>query len=237
MPIIILLILLLLLFPPLGLILLFYIAVGLVFFLPFFLFFESIFSLIFIPWQIVQIATDKRVRQNHALEHATVNVIEEKWGEQKISGLAAKNGFTLMGDLPPHNIILTAAKIGLSRMKAGETNLAIHKRCGTSAAAANLLFAIVFLWVLFSSDYISMFSIIMVFILANLLSRPLGTLLQKYFTTTSDVQDIEIAGIGINRPNMGIGLLFVPIPSNSVFVHTTRVYDTRYRFPHIFDWW
>ena len=220
MPLLILIILFLILFPSFLPFFLLYLIIGLIFFLPFLFLFESLFSLIFIPWQIIEIASDKRVRQNHALEHATVNVIEESFGPQKISGLAAKNGFTLMGDLPPSDIILNAAYIALERLKRGEKNLAIHPRCGTSIAAANFIFSVSFIVLLLYTGYLSIFSVILAFIISHIFGKPFGKILQKYFTTSADVKDVEITGIGYKGHDMGFFLGFLPIPSNSIFIYT-----------------
>ena len=44
----------------------------------------------------------QKVRRNHALEHATVNVIEERYGPSNIAGMAYEDGFTLKGTLDPY---------------------------------------------------------------------------------------------------------------------------------------
>ena len=61
--------------------------------LPFGFTLRSLFSLLTIPGQIWQIATNRRLRANHALEHATINVIEEYYGPQQLAGFAREDGF------------------------------------------------------------------------------------------------------------------------------------------------
>ncbi|MCG0275493.1 MAG: DUF6391 domain-containing protein, partial [Thermosediminibacteraceae bacterium] len=60
--------------------------------------FQSLFNIVTIPGQLLKIATDKRVRKNHSLEHATINVLEERYGRTlRIGGLAYSDGFSISG--------------------------------------------------------------------------------------------------------------------------------------------
>jgi len=80
--------------------------------LPYVFLFNSFYNVVTIPWQILKIAVDKRVRKNHSLEHATVNVLEERYGRTlQIGGLAYSNGFSLSGpELPPPYEVLSAVR-------------------------------------------------------------------------------------------------------------------------------
>ena len=90
--------------------------------LPYVFMFNSFYNVITIPWQIVKIATDRRVRKNHSLEHATINVLEEQYGRTlRVGGLAHSNGFSLSGpDLPPPYEVMNAVREGHFRMINGE---------------------------------------------------------------------------------------------------------------------
>lgn len=191
------LILLLLFFPYLLLPILAFFLISFIFLLPYMCVFNSIFNIITIPGQIMKIATDRRVRKNHSLEHATVNVLEERYGRPlNIGGLAYSDGFTLSGpDLPPAYEVLDAAREALYRMKNGEIHLAIHQRCGTSIAAANLIFSVFFILVLVFYKHLSIFNVLAAFFLANMLAIPFGRTLQRFFTTYPDVRDLIIADI------------------------------------------
>lgn len=74
MPFLLLLLLIIPLVPGLGFALLLFLILGILFILPLQFFFYSLVTIVTVPWQLIQIASDRRMRQNHACEHATVNV-------------------------------------------------------------------------------------------------------------------------------------------------------------------
>ncbi len=168
--------------------------------------FNSLASLVIIPSQLYRIATEPLLRKNHALEHATLNVIEEHYGAQPISGLARKDGFVLRSQgssVSPH-LIEEAAKTGLRRLQNGEERLAIHPRCGTSTAAANLMFSAVFLAVLFGIGEWSLPVLLVALVSINVLGPRIGQLLQRFLTTSSDVQGMEIVRVSSGYSQRGI---------------------------------
>jgi hypothetical protein len=195
------------------------VLVLLVFLLPFLLIFQSFLNVILIPWQMVQLAADKRMRQNHALEHATVNVIEERYGPTTLTGLAAKNGFFIMGPVGDPGALVTAARIAQERMKRGERQLAIHPRCGTSIAAANFIFALVFLLGQGLTGHFTLWGVVLALLLAHVLARPVGALMQRAFTTDPDVSDLEVVDVADASPQMGLNLFF-PLGPQRYFVQT-----------------
>lgn len=155
----------------------------------------SLITLVTVPQQIINIAKDKAIRRNHALEHATINVLEKyASGRLPLSGLAQKNGFIISGAQDP-NLVVEAAQEGLSLLKRGECQLAIHRNCGTSIAIANFIAALLFLIFLIQTGYFSIFAILIALLMANILGPYLGEFTQKYFTTSCDVEDLEIVGI------------------------------------------
>lgn len=160
-------------------------------FIPFKFTFDSIFSLFAVPKQIYQIATNSDLRRNHALEHATVNTLEKEYGYRGLAGYAGDDGFYIIG---VDNIyeVEEAARKGISLLKDGHHNLAIHSRCGTSLTVANFLSAIIFLVLLISTGYFSIINMIIAIIIANLIGPYLGRVVQKNLTTTSQVKEMEI---------------------------------------------
>ena len=209
-------------FPYLLLPILLFLGIGFLFLLPYVFLFNSFYNVVTIPWQILKIAVDKRVRKNHSLEHATVNVLEERYGRTlQIGGLAYSNGFSLSGpELPPPYEVLSAVREGHFRMINGEKDLAIHPRCGTSIAAANFLFSLAFILVLLFSRHFTLLNLIVAFLLANLLAKPFGRILQKYFTTYSDVDDVAVQDIYIQPSNYGISFMLMLNPNRSYFIKT-----------------
>ena len=67
-------------FPYLLIPIIIFLGIGFLFLLPYAFVFNSFYNVLTIPWQIIKIATDQRIRKNHSLEHATINVLEERYG-------------------------------------------------------------------------------------------------------------------------------------------------------------
>ncbi len=145
------------------------------------------------PAQFLKIAGNQRLRQNHALEHATLNVLEERFGRQRLSGMSREDGFILRGYGDPA-LIQWAAEEGLARLKRGEGGLALHDRCGTSIASANLVSSVVLLVLLFGLGRFSLLNVVGAMVLANLGGPVLGRLFQRFLTTTAVVDDVFIVG-------------------------------------------
>ncbi|MDD4570061.1 MAG: DUF6391 domain-containing protein [Tepidanaerobacteraceae bacterium] len=210
------------LFPYLLIPIIIFLGIGFLFLLPYVFVFNSFYNVLTIPWQIVKIAFDRRIRKNHSLEHATINVLEERYGRKlQAGGLAKPNGFSLSGpDLPPPYEIMSAVREGHFRMINGERDLAIHPRCGTSIAAANFLFSLVFIIILFSSNHLSLLNIIAAFLLANLLANPFGRILQRFFTTHPVVDDVAIQDIYSQSSNYNLPFALVINPNRTYFIKT-----------------
>ncbi len=172
-------------------------------FLPFILFwlivFQSVQTLILTPISLWQTFTNKQVRRNHALEHATANVLEEKYGSSRVAGMAFKDGFKLFGDLPHPSLMVEAAREGLQRLRNGESRLAIHPRCGTALAIGQFIFAASFIFIVFFLHSISIIDILLAIGLSFLLSKPLGLLAQKFLTTSTDVKDMKLVDLKADR--------------------------------------
>ncbi len=178
----------------------------------------SILTLVTAPKQFRTLLRDRRLRRNHALEHATINVIEERLGPSKLAGLAASEGFTIQGGAPP-DLVASAAQEALQRLRAGERRLAIHPRCGTSLIAAQLVMAVVFIVALVLLRELSWLAFLAGLLAAIILGPRLSLLLQRFVTTDARVGDLRISGIEAKRPDGRLGLvsMFVLGP---VFVHT-----------------
>ncbi|WP_408954399.1 DUF6391 domain-containing protein [Natroniella sp. ANB-PHB2] len=174
-----------LLFPILSLIFL------AVIFIPYKFTIDSVITLLLAPKQIIKIATNSRLRQNHALEHATINVLEEKFGCQSLSGLAKEDGFYINGVVNPR-FIEQAAQEGLARLQQGEVGLVVHRRCGTSIAVANILASVIFLFLLIQTGYFNILYVLLAIVVANLVGPVLGVMVQKRLTTSTKVDEVII---------------------------------------------
>ncbi len=179
----------------------------------------SLVTLATAPSQFRTLLSDRRLRRNHALEHGTINVIEERLGPSRLAGLAESGGFTVQGGAPP-DLVASAAQEALLRLRAGERRLAIHPRCGTSLVAAQLVTAIVFIVALLLLGELSWLPFLAGLVAAAVLGPRLSLLLQRYVTTDARVGDLQISGVEVRRPEGRFGLvsMFVLGP---VFVHTS----------------
>ena len=67
----------------------------------------------------------RRIRQNHALEHATITILSRVVPDLRVSARSSSNGFMIFGDVDLGQL-RRALDEALSRLQAGEAELAIH---------------------------------------------------------------------------------------------------------------
>lgn len=156
----------------------------------------SLGTLITLPGQMVRLAFDRRRRRNHALEHATVNVLEQRYGARlPMGGFAEPDGFFIHGPANPQ-AVMAAAREGLERLQAGERQLAIHPRCGTMIVSGQLISAVTFFLVLFALKSVTLATLLLAMVVAIVaarsLAQPLGLFLQRTLTTSTDVQGLHV---------------------------------------------
>ncbi len=78
------------------------------------------------------------VRQNHALEHATMHILNRRYPYLRLMGRSSLSGFYLYGALDTQELA-DAVSEALLRLQQGERHLAIHPRCGTNLAVTSVL--------------------------------------------------------------------------------------------------
>jgi hypothetical protein len=137
-------------------------------------------------------------RRNHALEHATLHMLSHAH-QGNMAGHSNPTGFFLLGNFSTTDI-WSAATEALTRLRSGESGLAVHAGCGTNIATSVLL-AASFAWFplrgrtsTFGRLLFIPIALIFAFIGYNL-SRPLGPWLQKYITTEADMGELQIIDI------------------------------------------
>ena len=145
----------------------------------------------------------RRTRQHHAIEHATLTILAERFPGRRMVGYSDPAGFTLLADIPEE-----AARRGVAdamlRLQAGETSLAIHPNCGTNLLTTGVL---VTLAAMLGSagprkDRLNRFTRMLVLVLPVLMIGPtLGLRLQRYTTQAEigdrwlkDVRALDMAG-------------------------------------------
>src|SRR5215471_13243931 len=83
--------------------------------------------------KIDDILFGRRVRQNHALEHATITILSGMIPDLSINARSFSDGFIIFRDLDL-GLLRRAVDEALRRLQAGEAQLAIHPNCGTNLA-------------------------------------------------------------------------------------------------------
>jgi fructose-1,6-bisphosphatase/sedoheptulose 1,7-bisphosphatase-like protein len=110
-------------------------------------------------------------------------------------GRATSDGFYIYGKVPTEKIRESAAE-GLARLKQGESQLAVSPLCGTNLAVAGILAGLASLLALGNrSRWERAPNVLMAAVVAVVGAQPLGRLVQRYVTTSPDVQDLEIVEV------------------------------------------
>jgi len=136
-------------------------------------------------------------RRNHALEHATLKVLAERYKGIKMMGHSNPGGFLLFADLPTE-LVTEAVLEARKRLQAGEKDLAIHPGCGTNVAASSFLagsVSFVVLMALSRGKTPKWWQILLSTLVAvpvYILSKPIGPHLQKAITTDADINGLEV---------------------------------------------
>lgn len=146
----------------------------------------------------------RAIRQNHALEHATIAVLLHRLnGRVRMMGRAGWDGFYIFGNIPTR-VIEEAAQEALERLRSGQKDLAVSPMCGTNIVVAGLAAGVASMVVARGHRGMDRFGrILTASLLAVLLAQPLGKLAQKHITTTADVDNVSIGRV-IRSADMGI---------------------------------
>lgn len=138
-------------------------------------------------------------RRNHAVEHATLKILARKYEDKNLAGHSNPTGFFLFGDMTTSDIG-DAIDEAMRRLRAGESDLAIHPGCGTNLATSMLLPAS-FAWIPFQSTRSLRWRLLLIPValmfaaFGFLLSKPLGPWLQRHVTTQADLGDLQLVEI------------------------------------------
>lgn len=141
--------------------------------------------------------TIRRVRRNHALEHATVTLMLEEGVRGPLGGYSTPWGFFVVGDLSTEQLgrIVGEALNGLS---SGRSEMAISPHCGTNMAVA-ALFSGVLTRLVFGKNKKGRWKRLPLalgaVVVGVLLSKPVGNAIQRRFTTLSDMDGLEVVSI------------------------------------------
>jgi len=145
-----------------------------------------------------------RVRRNHALEHATLQILSEREGDTRLMGRSSVWGFMVYGDVDTREL-LQAAQDGVRRLRAGQRSLAVHPNCGSNYAVAGVIAGLGSFLALGGLNRDEDEGLLerlarlplacAVGTLGVIASRPLGAAFQAHVTTEADVGDLQITKV------------------------------------------
>lgn len=138
-------------------------------------------------------------RRNHALEHATIHILSAKFPDRHMAGHSNPTGFYILGNAETDDV-QSAVMEAWTRLRAGESELAIHAGCGTNFATTALLAGSLAWFPLSGSKSTRQRFWLLPFavafgVLGYLLSQPLGPILQAKVTTEPDLGDMQIESV------------------------------------------
>jgi hypothetical protein len=198
------------------------------FLLPILFSLQAVGSLFVYPKQLRAIFGNKILRRNHALEHATIVVMMEREPGRKLNGFSTDDGFFVQG-VRSISEVESAAREAMRRLQNGEKRLAIHRNCGTTIVAANLLAAIFFLVTLglgflyLGGTYLYLMILGSV-VLAFALRIPLSLVLQRFVTTDADLTNAEVGWVEPAQPgDLKSGIFGLLLAASTVRV---RIFHT-----------
>ncbi len=196
------------------------------FLLPILFSLQAVGSLFVYPRQLRAVFGNKILRRNHALEHATIVVMMEREPGRRLNGFSTDDGFFVQG-VRSIAEVESAAREAIRRLHDGERGLAVHRNCGTTIVAANLLAAVFFLTALGVGVYLDWNLYLLILgsvVLAFALRVPLSLLLQRFVTTDADLSNAEVGWVEPANPgDLRSGIFGLLLAASTVRV---RVFHT-----------
>ena len=144
-------------------------------------------------------------RRNHALEHATLHMLA-RTHKINMAGHSNPTGFFILGELRTEEI-REALNEAYTRLRSGESGLAIHPGCGTNLVATAFLPGTL-AWLPFQSTRSTRIRILLLplallfGVFGFFLSKPLGTWLQRNITTEADLGNMRIVDVTFVRKGL-----------------------------------
>jgi hypothetical protein len=143
----------------------------------------------------VALRLGKRLRQNHALEHATIAILQQYDPRARIIARSTSRGFRLYGTARSDEVRM-AVDEALSRLRGGESQLAIADRCGTTVAVG-VLVGTLGLWLneFMRSPRQKIALGIATSLAIAISSQPVGLLAQRHITTDARLEGLQVRDV------------------------------------------
>ena len=139
----------------------------------------------------------RRVRQHHAIEHATLLLLVKRLPGVRAAGHSDLRGFIILGEVPT-DVLAATVKEALVRLQVGEHELAVHPNCGTNLVTAGALSGIGAALMISNRErswWARVPSAILGVTLGLILSPTAGRWMQENVTTDADVRGLRIADV------------------------------------------
>lgn len=135
------------------------------------------------------------VRENHALEHATIVLLSKRYPDTRFSGISFAQGFFVFGEIPTE-AVRPATDQALALLRGDHPEIAIHERCGTNLFVTGLLTSAAAMTVArLRRPYGSFNNVLMATTAAIVAARPAGLLVQHYITTRTPASNMRVVKI------------------------------------------
>jgi hypothetical protein len=149
---------------------------------------------------ILEFPIFSRVRRNHGLEHATLHMLSKNLPHTMLAGHSDMGGFWIIGEVPSETLHISVQE-AISRLRSGESSLAIHPNCGTNFATAGILAGLAGAVAMLGSgkslrDKLNRLPFAAVLAtLALVAAQPLGLVVQERLTTSGSPGSLEVTSI------------------------------------------
>lgn len=152
--------------------------------------------------QVLNSPIVSNIRRNHGLEHATLHVANRRFPNSTYIGRSDPRGFFLYGDIATDSL-QSAVEEALTRLRAGERQLAVHSNCGTNYLTTAVMVAGASFFALMGTGknertvdrLLRLPMAIAASVFALILAQPVGTAVQQRLTTSSDPGPLKVTSV------------------------------------------
>ena len=137
------------------------------------------------------------IRQNHALEHATMHILSRHNPYARLVGRSTVSGFLIYGTVDTRQVAAATTE-ALVRLQQGEAYLAVHPRCGTNLAVTSILSGTAAFGATLGRPRSKLDRLPLALTaatLAAIAAQPLAHAIQQYVTTTPELDGVYIADV------------------------------------------
>jgi hypothetical protein len=144
-----------------------------------------------------------RTRRNHALEHASLQILAQKKPGLRAAGYSDSGGFWVMGDVSLEDLQV-AVEEAMARLRGGESRLAIHPFCGTNFATTGLLAGTTAWMAMLGTrnrrDVLDRWPLVISLVTIMMIAaQPLGPAVQQHVTTEANIGNLQITGMTVQQ--------------------------------------